>query len=93
MPLLSLSGLLPAPHRGHALLAWALQSAMPKLLTNGQKTPKEQMIRFLDSTTVKNWNKNMKWLPIVATFRTFCLAPIPETKEIFSNPDKFAMAV
>ncbi len=40
----------------------ALQSAMPKLLTNGQKTPKEQMIRILDRTTLKTWQKDVKHL-------------------------------
>ena len=36
----------------------ALQSAMPKLLTNGQKTPKEQMLAILDRTTAKTWKKD-----------------------------------
>jgi integrase len=38
----------------------ALQSAMPKLLTNGQKTPKEQMLEILDRTTAKTWQKDAK---------------------------------
>jgi len=37
----------------------ALQSAMPKLLTNGQKTPKEQMLAILDRTTAKTWKKDV----------------------------------
>jgi hypothetical protein len=36
----------------------ALQSAMPKLLTNGSKTPKEQMLEILDGTTAKAWKKD-----------------------------------
>ncbi|MFH1968966.1 MAG: site-specific integrase, partial [Verrucomicrobiota bacterium] len=36
----------------------ALQSAMPKLLTNGQKTPKDQMLTILDRTTAKTWKKD-----------------------------------
>ncbi len=35
----------------------ALQSAMPKLLTNGQKSPKDEMRDILDSMTAKNWKK------------------------------------
>jgi integrase len=35
----------------------ALQSAMPKLLTNGQKSPKEEMKEILDGMTAKNWKK------------------------------------
>jgi len=40
----------------------ALQSAMPKLLTNGQKTPKEQMLSILGRTTLKTWQKDAKRL-------------------------------
>ena len=36
----------------------ALQSAMPKLLTNGSKTPKEQMLAILDRTAAKTWKKD-----------------------------------
>lgn len=36
----------------------ALQSAMPKLLTNGSKTPKDQMLEILDGTTPKTWKKD-----------------------------------
>ena len=36
----------------------ALQSAMPKLLTNGSKTPKEQMLEILDATTAKTWKND-----------------------------------
>ena len=40
----------------------ALQTAMPKLLTSGAKTPKEQMIEILDHTTVKKWKKDTEKL-------------------------------
>ena len=36
----------------------ALQSAMPKLLTNGQKSPKDEMKDVLDKLTAKNWKKS-----------------------------------
>jgi hypothetical protein len=36
----------------------ALQSAMPKLLTNGSQTPKDQMLEILDGTTAKAWKKD-----------------------------------
>jgi integrase len=35
----------------------ALQSAMPKLLTNGQKSPKDEMKDILDGMMAKNWKK------------------------------------
>ena len=35
----------------------ALQSAMPKLLTNGQKSPKDEMKEVLEEMTAKNWMK------------------------------------
>jgi hypothetical protein len=35
----------------------ALQSAMPKLLTNGQKSPKDEMKEILEGMTAKNWKK------------------------------------
>ena len=40
----------------------ALQSAMPKLLTNGHKSPKEEMLAILDRTTAKTWQKDAKRL-------------------------------
>ena len=40
----------------------ALQSAMPKLLTNSTKTPKEEMLAILDRTTAKTWQKDTKRL-------------------------------
>ena len=36
----------------------ALESAIPKLLTNGQKTLKDQMLAILDRTTAKTWKKD-----------------------------------
>jgi hypothetical protein len=36
----------------------ALQSAMRKLLTNGQKSPKDEMKEILDGMTAKNWKKS-----------------------------------
>ena len=35
----------------------ALQSAMPKLLTNGHKSPKDEMKEVLDKMTAANWKK------------------------------------
>lgn len=40
----------------------ALQSAMPKLLTNGQKSPKEQMLKILDRTMAKSWQRDVTYL-------------------------------
>jgi len=40
----------------------ALQSAMPKLLTNGSKTPKEQMLEILEATKAKTWKKDTERL-------------------------------
>jgi len=36
----------------------AFQAAMPKLLTNGQKTPKEEALEILDATTAKTWKRD-----------------------------------
>ncbi len=36
----------------------ALQSAMPKLLTNGSKSPKEEAIAILDGMTAKTWKQD-----------------------------------
>jgi integrase len=36
----------------------ALQSAMPNLLTNGQKSPKDEMRDIIERTTPKNWKKD-----------------------------------
>lgn len=40
----------------------ALQSAMPKLLTNGQKTPKDQMLEILGQISAKTLQKDTKRL-------------------------------
>lgn len=44
----------------------ALQSAMPKLLTNGTHTPKEQMLAILDGMTGKSWKKDAERLRVLA---------------------------
>ena len=36
----------------------ALHNAMPKLLTNGRKSPKEEIVELLDKTTAKTWKKS-----------------------------------
>ena len=43
---------------GQEAFRQALQSAMPKLLTNGQKSPKDEMREILARTTAKNWKKD-----------------------------------
>lgn len=43
---------------GQEAFRQALQSAMPKLLTNGQKSPKDELLEILERTTVKTWKKN-----------------------------------
>jgi len=40
----------------------ALQSAMPKLLTNGHKTPKDQMLEILDRISDRTWQKDSEKL-------------------------------
>lgn len=37
----------------------ALQSAMPNLLTNGSKSPKDQLLEILDATTAQTWQKDV----------------------------------
>jgi integrase len=43
---------------GREAFRQALQAAMPELLTNGQKSPKEQMQAILAQMTAKNWKQN-----------------------------------
>lgn len=43
---------------GREAFRQALYAAMPKFLTNGQKSPKEQMQVILEKTTVKTWKKD-----------------------------------
>ncbi len=43
---------------GQEAFRQALQSAMPKLLTNGQKSPKDEMREILKRMTVKTWKKD-----------------------------------
>jgi len=42
---------------GREAFRQALQVAMPKLLTNGQKSPKEEMVEIIKSMTAKTWKK------------------------------------
>jgi integrase len=43
---------------GREAFRQALQIAMPKLLTNGQKLPKEEMVEILNKMTAKTWKKS-----------------------------------
>ncbi len=43
---------------GREAFRQALQIAMPKLLTNGQKSPKEEMLEILAKMTAKTWKKS-----------------------------------
>ena len=43
---------------GQEAFRQALQSAMPKLLTNGQKSPRDEMREILARMTVKTWKKD-----------------------------------
>ena len=43
---------------GREAFRQALQIAMPKLLTNGQKSPKEEMVEILAKMTAKTWKKS-----------------------------------
>ena len=43
---------------GQEAFRQALQSAMPKLLTNGHKSPKDEMREILARMTVKTWKKD-----------------------------------
>src|ERR1017187_6394744 len=43
---------------GQEAFRQALQSAMPKLLTNGQKSPKDEMKEVLARMTKKTWKKD-----------------------------------
>lgn len=53
---------------GREAFRHALQTAMPKLLTNGQKTLKEQMLEILGRTTARTWQKDGEKLrKLVAT--------------------------
>ncbi|MGC3958049.1 MAG: site-specific integrase [Verrucomicrobiota bacterium] len=47
---------------GREAFRQALQTAMPKLLTNGQKSPKDEMLEILEATTVKTWMRDQKRL-------------------------------
>jgi len=43
---------------GQGAFRQALQTAMPKLLTNGQKSPKDEMREILAAMTVKTWKRD-----------------------------------
>ena len=43
---------------GREAFRQALLSAMPKLLTNGQKSPKEEMVEILNKMQAKTWRKS-----------------------------------
>jgi integrase len=43
---------------GQEIFRKALQSAMPKLLMNGQKSPKDEMQEILAQTSAKTWKKD-----------------------------------
>ena len=43
---------------GREAFRQALQTAMPKLLTNGQKSPKEEMVEIIKKMTAKTWKKS-----------------------------------
>jgi integrase len=47
---------------GREAFRQALQTAMPNLLTHGQKTPKEQMLTICDRSTARTWMKDIKRL-------------------------------
>jgi integrase len=47
---------------GQEAFRQALQTAMPKLLTNGQKSPKDEMREILAAMTVKTWKRDKKKL-------------------------------
>jgi len=51
-------GLANCPREIGEAFRHALQIAMPKLLTNGQKSPKEEMVEILEKMTAKTWRKS-----------------------------------
>jgi len=52
---------------GREAFRQTLEAAMPKLLTNGQKSPKEELLDILNTTTAKTWKKNQAQLLKIAT--------------------------
>ena len=50
---------------GQEAFRQALQSAMPKLLTNGQKSPKDEMREILAGMKAKTWKSNKARLEIL----------------------------
>ena len=47
---------------GREAFRQALQTAMPKLLTNGQKAPKDEMREIVEVMTAKTWKRDQKRL-------------------------------
>jgi len=47
---------------GREAFRQALQAAMPKLLTNGQKSPKDEMREIVEAMTAKTWKHDQKQL-------------------------------
>ena len=45
---------------GREAFRQALQTAMPKLLTNGQKSPKDEMLEIVEAMTAKTWKRDQK---------------------------------
>lgn len=45
---------------GREAFRQALQAAMPKLLTNGQKSPKDEMREIVEAMTAKTWKRDQK---------------------------------
>ncbi len=45
---------------GREAFRHALQTAMPKLLTNGQKSPKDEMLEIVEGMTAKTWKRDQK---------------------------------
>jgi hypothetical protein len=44
---------------GREAFRQALHAAMPKLLTNGQKSPKDQIREIAEAATTKTWKRDM----------------------------------
>jgi hypothetical protein len=50
---------------GQEAFRQALQSAMPKLLTNGQKSPRDETREIFNGTTEKTWEKDKARMEIL----------------------------
>ena len=49
-------------HPGREAFRQALHSAMPKLLMNGQKPPKDELREILEQMTAKTWKRDKERL-------------------------------